>query len=71
MDLVSSIGEECLQFNSPVLFAGSDEALVAQIIKCKGRLEQQCVACLKELLGLMAKDRDVAVFVWNLPAASY
>jgi hypothetical protein len=71
LELVDKIGDECLQFNSPVLFAATDEALVAQIIKCKGRFDQQCIACLKELLGLMAKDQDVAKFVWNLPPYNY
>ena len=71
LELVDKIGDDCLQFNSPVLFAATDEALVAQIIKCRGRFDQQCIACLKELLGLMAKDRDVAKFVWNLPPYNY
>lgn len=71
LEYVDKINDECLQFNSPVLFAAADEALVAQILKCRGRFEQQCIACLKELLGLMAKDRDVAEFVWKLPPHSY
>lgn len=71
LEYVDKINDECLQFNSPVLFAAADEALVAQILKCRGRFEQQCIACLKELLGLMAKDRDVAEFVWKLPPHNY
>jgi hypothetical protein len=71
LEYVDKINDDCIQFNSPVLGAAADEALVAQILKCRGRFEQQCIACLKELLGLMVKDRDVAKFVWKLPAHNY
>jgi len=71
LELVDKISDECLQYNSPVLFSATDEALVAQIIKCKGRFDVQYISCFKELLGLMAKDRDVAAFVWNLPPYNY
>jgi len=71
LELVDRINEESMTFTSPILYGASDEALVAQIIRCKGRFEVQCISCLKELLSLMRKDRVVADFVYQLPPHTY
>ena len=66
LELVDKIGDDCLQFNSPVLFAATDEALVAQIIKCKGRFDQQCIACFTTtlLVGLDQNDnRSATIYI--------
>lgn len=31
----------------------------------------QCITCLKELLSLMAKDRDVAAFIFRQPSHTF
>jgi len=72
VELVDRINEEATKFCSPILLgAAGDEALIAQIVKCKGRFDVQCISCLKELLSLMRKDRDIARFVYHLPPSTY
>lgn len=71
LELVDRINEESMKFSSPILFGAADEALIAQIVKCKGRFDVQCISCLKELLSLMRKDSQIARFVFHLPPAAY
>lgn len=71
LELVDRINEEAIKFTSPILSGAADEALIAQIVKCKGRFDVQCISCLKELLSLMRKDDAIARFVYHLPPASY
>jgi len=71
IELVDRINEESMKFSSPILFGAADEALIAQIVKCKGRFDVQCISCLKELLSLMRKDNAIARFVYHLPPATY
>ena len=72
LELVDRVNEEAIKFTSPILAGGAgDEALIAQIVKCKGRFDVQCISCLKELLSLMRKDREIALYVYNLPPWSY
>ena len=60
-----------MTFRSPILYGAADEALIAQIIKSNGRFDVQCISCLKELLSLMRKDNDIALFVYSLPSYTY
>ena len=72
LELVDRVNEEATKFASPILFgAAGDEALLAQIVKCKGRFDVQCISCLKELLSLMRKDPEIARFVYHLPPSTY
>jgi hypothetical protein len=72
VELVDRVNEEATKFTSPILFgAAGDEALIAQIVKCKGRFDVQCISCLKELLSLMRKDPEIARFVYHLPPSTY
>lgn len=72
VELVDRINEEAVKFVSPVLLgAAGDEALIAQIVKCKGRFDVQCISCLKELLSVMRKDKEIARFVYHLPPSTY
>lgn len=66
------INEEAVKFVSPIL-AGTqgEESLLAQIVKCKGRFDVQCISCLKELLSVMRKDKDIARYVYHLPPSTY
>lgn len=72
VELVDRINEESVKFSSPILFAAAaDDALLAQIVRCKGRMDLPCISCLKELLSLMRKDEAIARYVYHLPAHSY
>jgi hypothetical protein len=72
LELVDRVNEEAIKFVSPILAGGAcDEALIAQIVKCRGRFDVQCISCLKELLSLMRKDREIARFIYQLPPSSY
>ena len=72
VELVDRINEESVKFSSPILFAAAgDDALLAQIVKCKGRMDLPCISCLKELLSLMRKDAAIARYVYHLPPHSY
>jgi hypothetical protein len=70
-EFITKISEEIITFGSPLLQGSQDEALLAQIIRCKGRNDIHCISCLRELLGLMAKDRDVAEFIFRQPAHTF
>lgn len=72
VELVDRINEEAVKFVSPIL-AGTqgEESLLAQIVKCKGRFDVQCISCLKELLSVMRKDKDIARYVYHLPPSTY
>jgi hypothetical protein len=39
LELVDRINDESMTYTSPILYGASDEALIAQIIKCKGRFD--------------------------------
>jgi len=71
LECVDRIHDESVSFTSPILCRGQDEALIAQIIKCKDHFDAQCISCLKELLSLMRKDSAVAHFIYHLPAHTY
>jgi hypothetical protein len=71
VELVDKINEESVNFLSPILYGSSDEALIAQIIKCKDRFDVQCISCLKELLSLMRKDEVIAKYLYHLPSFTY
>lgn len=71
LELVDKINEDSVTFSSPILYGSADEALIAQIIKCKDRFDVQCISCLKELLSLMKKDPIIARFVYHLPSFTY
>mmetsp|Transcript_18286 Transcript_18286/g.31275 ORF Transcript_18286/g.31275 Transcript_18286/m.31275 type:complete len:924 (+) Transcript_18286:1615-4386(+) len=71
VELIDRINEEVVSFMSPLIQGSNDEALLAQIVRCKGRNDLQCITCLKELLSLMAKDKAVARFMFHQPSHSY
>jgi hypothetical protein len=72
VELVDRINDDSTKFVSPILLgAAGDEALIAQIVKCRGRFDVQCISCLKELLSVMRKDKQIARFVYNLPSQNY
>jgi hypothetical protein len=48
-----------------------EEPLLAQLLKCKGKLDTFAINCLKEMLSLMAKDQEIARFVYNAAPPTY
>src|SRR5207244_7574267 len=52
--------------NGPV-----EDALLSQLLKCKGKLDTFAINCLKEMLSLMAKDDDIARFVYYSAPPTY
>ena len=56
---------------SPIIGSSNEEALLAQLIKCKGRLEIFAINCLKEMLSLMSKDIEIARFIYYTAPPSY
>lgn len=66
------IGEECYSYISPVNGSMSaEEPLLAQLLKCKGKLDTFAINCLKEMLSLMAKDEQIARYVYNASPPTY
>jgi hypothetical protein len=41
------------------------------LLKCKGKLDTFAINCLKEMLSLMAKDEDIARFVYYSAPPTY
>lgn len=50
---------------------GVDEPLLAQLLKCKGKLDTFAINCLKDMLSLMAKDELIARYVYNAAPPTY
>ena len=42
----------------------SDDSLLAQLLKCKGKLDTFAINCLKEMLSLMAKEEHIARHIY-------
>jgi len=40
-------------------------------LKCKGKLDTLAVNCLREMLSMMAKDEDIARFVFKSAPPTY
>jgi hypothetical protein len=72
LEFVDRIGEECYTYVSPILGSSSpDDPLLAQLLKCKGKLDTFAINCLKEMLSLMAKDELVARHVYFSAPPTY
>ena len=69
IEFVDRINEEAYTFVCPI--SSSDESLFQQLLKCKGKLETNCISCLQEMLSLMAKDDVIARFVYTSAPPSY
>ena len=61
------VDEATTNYGCPIIPAATDEVLLAQIVKYRGRLDLQCINCIKEVLSLMRKDKVVAEFVYKAP----
>lgn len=71
LELVSSINEEANNYITPLSPSFCDEALLAQLLRCRGKMDSSCIKSLKDLLSLCAKDDDVAKFIYNTAPPTY
>jgi hypothetical protein len=70
-EIINKINDESYTYVSPIINSHSEEALLAQLLKCKGRLDTFAVNCLKEMLSLMAKDDLIARYIYRSTPPSY
>ena len=56
---------------TPLASGASEESLLSQLLKCKGKMDTNCINCLQEMLHLMIKDDVIARFVYNTPPHTY
>jgi hypothetical protein len=72
LEFVDRIGEECYTYVCPITGSSSpDDPLLAQLLKCKGKLDTFAINCLKDMLSLMAKDEKVARYVYSQAPPTY
>lgn len=71
MEFVDRINEEAFTYVSPITNAPSEDSLFSQLLKCKGKLDTFAINCLQEMLSLMAKDDDIARFVYKTAPPTY
>jgi hypothetical protein len=71
LEFVDKINEEANTYICPLLNGPVDDALLSQLLKCKGKLDTFAINCLKEMLSLMAKDDDIARFVYSSAPPTY
>ena len=71
LELIQKVNDETYTYVSPIIGSSNEEALLAQLIKCKGRLEIFAINCLKEMLSLMSKDIEIARFIYYTAPPSY
>jgi len=65
------VDEATINYQSPIMPAANDEVLLAQIMKYRGRLDLQCINCIKEVLSLMRKDTMIAEYVYQVSPQTY
>jgi hypothetical protein len=69
--MVDRINDESYTYVSPISIGSQEEPLFTQLLKCKGKLDTFAINCLQEMLSLMAKDEDIARFVYNSVPPTY
>lgn len=72
LEFVDRLNDDCYNYVGPLTSATStEEPLLAQLLKAKGRMDTFAINCLTELLSLMAKDEDIARFVYTSAPPNY
>ena len=71
LELVDKINDEANTYVSPLISGPIEDALLSQLLKCKGKIDTFAVNCLKEMISLMAKDDQIARFVFKSAPATY
>jgi len=71
LELIERINEDAHTYLTPIASGSSEESLLSQLLKCKGKMDTNCINCLQEMLHLMIKDDVIARFVYNTPPHTY
>mmetsp|Transcript_44262 Transcript_44262/g.32251 ORF Transcript_44262/g.32251 Transcript_44262/m.32251 type:complete len:126 (+) Transcript_44262:302-679(+) len=71
LELVYKVNDEAYTYESALNFNQHEEALLAQLLKCKGRVDTFAVNCLKEMLSLMVKDDFICMYIYSQGPHSY
>ena len=72
LEFVDRLNDECYSYVGPLTSATStEEPLLAQLLKAKGKMDTFAINCLTELLSLMAKDEDIARYVYTSAPPTY
>ena len=71
LELVDRISEEAHTYICPIACGLADDSLLAQLLRCKGKLDTFAINCLKEMLSLMAKDETIARFIFKSAPPTY
>lgn len=72
LEFVDRLNDECYTYVGPLTSATStEEPLLAQLLKAKGKMDTFAINCLTELLSLMAKDEDIARFIYTSAPPTY
>lgn len=65
------MAEESHTYVCPISSHGAEEPLLAQLLKCKGKLDSFAINCLKEMLSLMAKEEHIARYIYYSAPHTY
>jgi hypothetical protein len=65
LEFVDRMNDEANTYICPISCTLSEDPLLAQLLKCKGKLDTFAINCLKEMLSLMAKDEDIARLIYT------
>lgn len=71
LEFVERSADDAHTYICPLACTLAEESLLAQLLKCKGKLDTFAINCLKEMLSLMAKDEDVARYVYSASPPTY
>jgi len=71
LELVDRINEDAHTYITPIASGSSEESLLSQLLKCKGKQDTNCILCLQEMLHLMSKDDVIAKFVYTTPPHTF
>jgi len=71
LEFVDRMGEEAHTYISPLTGSNNEDSLLAQLLKCKGKLDTFAINCLKEMLSLMAKEEHIARHIYCAAPPTY
>ncbi len=71
LELCYTLNDESANYMSPIISSSVDDALLNQLLKCKGTLATYAITCLKGMLSIMAKDTDIARYIYGAGPATY
>ena len=63
---MDKINDEAYTYPCRALPGSSEEGLMGQLVKLKGKIDTSCIMCLHELVDLMAKDEEIGKFFYTM-----